>query len=79
MSGARRTCAELGVCQALADCPHCTALPMQAQHYFAPGVIDAQPPAPRAPWRRALVQATVLVALAALAGLALGLYAGWHA
>lgn len=69
-----RTCDELGVCQARAECHVDCACPPQSRYPFAPGVIEG--PAPKDASgdfvAEAIVALACVVAVAAVVGLVTG-------
>lgn len=60
----RRSCDQLGICQARADCPHCPSSHPAAP--FAPGVVDGPHQPTAKPWAWRLVAALSVIALVSL-------------
>lgn len=63
----RRTCDQLGVCQARTDCPNCPSGPFAPPPTpFAPGVVDGPHQSTAKPWAWRLVAALSVIALVSL-------------
>ena len=80
----RRTCTDLGVCQARPGCQQCShdteTLP-PGGYYFAPGAIDHEPRRAKrlAGWQRLVRDAAVVMAVTGAIGFAAGVLQakGW--